>query len=262
MSLAEAIKTHREKGTPLDLRLFVAETLARFLDERLPAIEEQLYKELFSEFDPLLKAELTQPKFKGEKGDTGPQGKQGPQGDPGPQGPKGDSIVGPRGPQGEKGDSVVGPKGDKGDPGKDGSPDSAKQIATKLNTLAEVLEISVIKGLRAELTKAIRSQIKLGGTGDSVVAGSNITITRVNGRKVIASTGGAVATIYSETPTGTIDGANKIFTTAHTITTVISFALNGQFIHPSEYSASGTTITFVTAPDASLSGTPFTISYT
>lgn len=101
------------------------------------------------------------------------------------------------------------------------------------------------------------------GGGDVVKAGSNVTITTdANGVKSIASTGGGAATIYSETPTGSINGSNKVYTTAHAVTTVIGFWINGQFIHPAEYTAVGTTVTFVTALDASLSGTGFTISYT
>lgn len=100
------------------------------------------------------------------------------------------------------------------------------------------------------------------GGGDVVKAGSNITITTdADGKKVITSTGGS-ATIYTETPSGLINGSNKVYTVSNTVTTVIGFWINGQFIHPSEYTSVGTTITFVTALDASLSGTGFTISYT
>ena len=67
--------------------------------------------------------------------------------------------------------------------------------------------------------------------------------------------------IYVETPTGLINGSNKIYTTVNTITTVINFSINGAFIHPVDYSTTGTTITFVTALDVSLSGLPFTIVY-
>lgn len=74
--------------------------------------------------------------------------------------------------------------------------------------------------------------------------------------------GGLTASgIYTQTPVGTIDGNNKVFTVAHTINNVIGFALNGMFVHPVEYTTSGTTITFVTAPDISLSGTSFSITY-
>lgn len=77
-----------------------------------------------------------------------------------------------------------------------------------------------------------------------------------------AGSSSGAATVYSETPVGAINGINTVYTVSNTITTVIGFWINGQFIHPSEYSATGTTITFVTALDASLSGTGFTISFT
>lgn len=98
------------------------------------------------------------------------------------------------------------------------------------------------------------------GGGDVVTAGSNVTITtNADGKKVIATSGG---TIYSETPTGAVNGSNKVYTTLHTITTVISLSINGQFIHPAEYTVSGAGFTMGTALDTSLSGTGFTIVYT
>ena len=73
---------------------------------------------------------------------------------------------------------------------------------------------------------------------------------------------GTVAIVYTETPTGLINGSNVTYTTAHIITNVYSFAINGQYLHPiSDYTLSGVTITMVTALDASLSGKPFTIIY-
>lgn len=74
-------------------------------------------------------------------------------------------------------------------------------------------------------------------------------------------TGGTTLTIHSETPVGLINGVNVTYAVSFTIATILSFAINGQFLHPSEYSAAGTTITFNTALPASLSGTSFTIVY-
>ncbi len=64
-----------------------------------------------------------------------------------------------------------------------------------------------------------------------------------------------------ETPSGTIDGMNAAFTTSISITLVVALFLNGGFIHPAQYSATGSTITFVSPPDASYSGLPFTVIY-
>ncbi len=93
------------------------------------------------------------------------------------------------------------------------------------------------------------------GTGVSSVT------TNPDGTIDVSLTAGAAATTYTETPTGTINGNNKAFTTVHAITTIYSFALNSAYIHAGEYSVVGSTITFTTAPDASLSGTSFTIVY-
>jgi len=86
----------------------------------------------------------------------------------GPPGEKGDSIQGPPGPQGDPGndgqDSIVpGPKGDQGAPGKDGSLDKPKDIAKKLNTLEEAVEISVIRGLEKRFENAFRAIREKGG---------------------------------------------------------------------------------------------------
>lgn len=67
--------------------------------------------------------------------------------------------------------------------------------------------------------------------------------------------------IYTQTPVGLVNGINTVYTVDHEINNVIGFAINGQYIHPSEYSFSGTTITFFTPIDASLAGTPFSITY-
>ncbi len=105
----------------------------------------------------------------------------------------------------------------------------------------------------------------LHGGGDTVRAGTNITITvNADGTKTINSTGGGggSTTFYTETPAGAVNGINTVYTVLHSINTVVNFAINGQYIHPSAYSVSGSTITFVTALDASLSGLLFTIVYT
>lgn len=84
-------------------------------------------------------------------------------------------------------------------------------------------------------------------------------------RLLVSSTGGTVS-VYTETPSGDIDGTNKVFTTVNTINNIFSFAINGQFLHPysngvGDYTFSGDTITFETALPAYLSGTAFTITY-
>ena len=106
------------------------------------------------------------------------------------RGEKGDSIIGPRGPMGAKPvqginyeipkNGQMGPKpiagidypipkdGEQGFAGKDGSPDTPQQIANKLNTLTEVIDKSVIKGLDTflqNLQRSIREKTKVFGGG-------------------------------------------------------------------------------------------------
>lgn len=210
--------------------------------------------------------------LKGEKGDKGePSTVPGPKGD---RGEKGDSVVGPQG--------VVGPKGEQGDQGPAGSADTPEQVRDKLETLEdeERLDISAIKGFQKTIEdlKSSGKRVTFGGTRPLVIQNSGVIVdknTRVINflgagiNSVVRTASGVVnvtisgggGTTYSETPSGLINGSNTSYTTAHTITTVLNFAINGQYIHPGEYSVAGTTITFVTALDASLSGTSFTITY-
>jgi hypothetical protein len=74
--------------------------------------------------------------------------------------------------------------------------------------------------------------------------------------------GGGAATIYTETPGGAIDGVNKIYTTTQPITTVIGLWYNGEFIHPAEYTVSGSGFTMGTALPVFSPAGAFTISYT
>jgi hypothetical protein len=126
---------------------------------------------------------------KGDKGEQGIQGEQGPQGDPGRDGI--DGINGTNGLDGK--DGLEGPVGAQGVPGNDGSPDTPNQIAEKLNTLEEVIDKKVIKGLLKtediikELKKGKQLEMKEGmplnmadlryhgGGLSSIIAGSGIT---------------------------------------------------------------------------------------
>lgn len=128
----------------------------------------------------------------------------------------------------------------------------------------------VLKEIKLPDTKSFVTETKLSeflrrggfrGGGDTVEAGTGISISiNGNGQKVITNTG-ASSTTYSETPTGAINSINKAFHTNHTITFIFGIYMNGQFIHPADYSFTGTTITWVTAPDISYSGLPFTVIY-
>ncbi len=67
----------------------------------------------------------------------------------------------------------------------------------------------------------------------------------------------------TETPQGLVNGTNRIYTTVNIITYIFGLWINGQFIHPSDYTYSGTTITIKTSAtlDATLAGLPFTVKY-
>jgi hypothetical protein len=68
----------------------------------------------------------------------------------------------------------------------------------------------------------------------------------------------------NETPSGTINGSNTNFTLANTPNPAASLQLQlgGIFLTQGvDYTLSGATITFLAAPDASLSGQPFKAFY-
>lgn len=90
----------------------------------------------------------------------------------------------------------------------------------------------------------------------------------VTHRLLVTSTGGGTTTVYTETPSGAINGSNLTYTVAHTINSIFSFAINGQYLHPrdigagtGDYTFSGMTVTFLSALPAMLAGTSFTIVY-
>ncbi len=77
---------------------------------------------------------------------------------------------------------------------------------------------------------------------------------------IASATGTAV---NDETPAGTINGSNKVFTLAHTpLAGTLLLFLNGAFQSPvTDYTLATNTITFATAPDAAFSGLPFIAVY-
>ena len=97
-----------------------------------------------------------------------------------------------------------------------------------------------------ELEKKIEesSKRRLGGTGgDANVAYSLLRL------------------IKKETPSGLVNGTNKVYTTTSAIKTILHFAINGESIMDDEYTFSGSTITMTTAIPSGLSGKSFRIVY-
>ena len=227
MNLQEIIRKKRLMSSPFGpeaLRFVLGEVAKEMVMAHLPALE----KELLEVATKYLKKEM--PHLKGEKGEfvKGPQGVQGIrglQGDPG----KDSLIPGPPGRDGKPGkdgkDSVVpGPQGIQGNPGKDGSPDSPEQVAEKLNTLEERVDIKVIKGLRRFLQNTQKSGSKSGGGSGNW---------------------------FTDNATG--NGVTTAFTLTHSVAsggTAIVVLLQGQVQErTTHYTVSGKTVTFTTAPE-------------
>ena len=84
--------------------------------------------------------------------------------------------------------------------------------------------------------------------------------------RLLVDTGSSAGTaVNNETPSGAFDGVNATFTLAHSpLAGTLLLFLNGQFMHPgvsADYTLSGSTITFNSAPSAAFSGLPFTAVY-
>jgi len=92
--------------------------------------------------------------------------------------------------------------------------------------------------------------------------GEVLTYDSTLGRWKNASAGaGSMATHYAETPNEAIDGVRVAFTVDHSITFVMGIYLNGTFIHPDQYSYTGTTITFNSAIPEEFATSSFSIVY-
>ena len=154
--------------------------------------------------------------------------------------------------------------------GRDGSPDSPEDIANKLNTLEGALEISVLKGYEdsdAIIAKIKKQKLKPrdiegmpldfndqrwhgGGISNItgfIQAGVNVTITGTGTSSdpyIISSTGGGSSS--PQTPTGTVDGSNTVFTALATPTSVV--ADGSTYFNGAGYTLVGLTITMDNAP--------------
>jgi len=150
------------------------------------------------------------------------------------KGNKGDSIIGPPGSKGK--DGLPGPRGFQGDKpiagidyqipkdGRDGSPDTGKEIVDKVNVLPIQSEFQIdakhIKGL-PKIFKPLFGAIHRGG----------------------------IDMIDNEVPTGTINGSNTTFTLVNTPKSgTVKVWIDGVRFGPASYSISGTTLTVDVAP--------------
>lgn len=163
------------------------------------------------------KGDKGDPGLKGDKGDKGESfvGPRGPKGDPGPKGPQGE--IGPQGSEGKQG-----MPGEKGDSGEDGSPDTAEQIAEKLNAEEEIIDVKVLKGHKDLLDKKsfdtfsnnvyTKGQIDMRWHGGGLSRVSHDTTLTGSGTPAdplsVVSGGGGLTLL---TATGTVNGTNTIF---------------------------------------------------
>lgn len=159
---------------------------------------------------------------KGEKGDKGDVGPQGPIGKTGPQG---EFVQGPKGNDGKDGrngrngvDGLNGKDGKAGKDGKDGTTPEIQQVidaVLKQLSKGKALKVEHVDGLTGSL-KQLRDHLKAGGFrggGDTVLAGSNITVVaNGDGSKTISSSGGSGFTTL--TATETPNGVLTVFTFA------------------------------------------------
>ena len=135
-------------------------------------------------------------------------------------------------------------KGDKGENGKDADDEQVTKLVIHKIQKERLIHASNIKDLPGFVKDGVKyrfEELMRGGGG--------------------GGGGGGSGSLVSETPSGLINGSNTTYTVSKTISTVISFEINGQFIGPSNYTASGNTITFTTPLPSSLSGTEFNIVY-
>lgn len=167
--------------------------------------------------------------LKGDKGDQGPQGVTGTEGKAGRNGTDGtdgkDGATGPqgmRGPQGPTGaDGKDGVDGRDGKNGKNGTAPALEDIAAavlKEITSGKKLTVDHVDGLTDSLAQ-LKDFLKVGGYrggGDTVAAGTNVTITvDANGHKTINATGGGSGNaVYGENLTS--QGPGTVYTLAHT----------------------------------------------
>lgn len=174
-----------------------------------------------------------------------------------------------RGLKGEKGERGV--KGEQGPAGKDGYDGYTPQVGVDYYTKKERDELlkQIVAGIPApkdgtspnieEVAKATVALINTNPDQEFVTVKQLTEFLRRGGFRGGAGTvSSTTQTVYSDTVSGTIDGVNTVFTVASTINTAFSLYLANSVYQPVvDFTTSGTTITMLVAPDASLSGQPF-----
>ncbi len=163
-TLEEIVRRRKLRASPFGLEAeSVRATLKEIAEDavmgRLPALLSELKKEVLEKTQIYLEEKM--PFYKGEKGDAvvGPSGIDG----------KDSTIPGPKGKVG-KDSTIPGPPGSPGVPGKNGSPDDPQDIAKKVNTLTEAINLTVLKGWK-KWSDSIQRAIAMKEKGGSAQGG-------------------------------------------------------------------------------------------
>jgi hypothetical protein len=183
---------------------------------------------------------------------------------------------GKKGDKGDKGDSIKGPKGDKGD---DGSPDTAEDIAKKVNTLTKAIDFKVLKNIPDNLGNR---KAPGGGGGQNITVldettqlttllqqlqfvGAGVTAVQLSDGVIVVTIpggGGSGAQIATETVTATDAGGNNVnidlTQLANAWASVEFVARNGAIQDKSKWSIVGDVLTLTGA----VSTNSFQIQYT
>lgn len=263
----KALRLAQEKVPVEVLDPLATHIMRQVLAEELPKAMESLEKRLIA----LIHEQIEGTTVEGPAGAIGPQG---PEGIAGPKPVAGVDYPIPQDGQDADESRIVtavleripapnngkdGIDGEDGTDGQDAVVDYGKVVRLALKEIKNAKGTStsepeldkVLSEWAEKIYKRARAAALRGG-GDIVVAGSGISIAHSNGRKTISATGSG---ILSETPVGTVDGSNLIFTVSHPPLFVIadsSFRVDGQ-----GYSYAVLTITM----DALVPPTQFIRSY-
>lgn len=163
------------------------------------------------------------------------------------------------------------------------TPDTPKDIVKKLRSLKDGERLSIddlkdVPDFAAIINRAKQQSVKdpgiaIEGSGTEIAAlisrinftGSGVTVTKVGDRVVVQISGGGGAAnvpVQESLAAQVVDGVNVTYTlTSAPVANSLQLFINEALVSPSRYSLVGSTITFGTPLDSSLSGLPFDAFY-
>lgn len=143
-------------------------------------------------------------------------------------------------------DGEDGRDGVRGSDGKDA--DEESMISIVVSRIKREIRLDSLNGSEEMITEIVRKNTPRG------TIGGGVTDMRI--RQAFKNI------LLTQSPVGTIDGANKTYTVDQAIFAVMAFSLNGEVITQlPNYTIAGKTITFSTALPAVYSGRDFEIKY-